>query len=295
MQQHGPSCPICQSPTRPAGTRQGRLRTESFQLRHCPHCRFSFVSNPWTDYAAIYDDAYYRGQGADPSVDYAFELAQPQRTIRRYEWQGILDIIRSLLPITPQTRWLDFGCGNGGLVRHVRQAAGCSIVGLEEGAIAADARAAGLPILDTDQLQSHHNAFDVITAIEVVEHVVDPVPCLRQLARCLKPGGLLFLTTGNARPWRGRVERWSYAVPEIHVSLFEPQSLAEALTRAGLRPEFAGYRSGWSQVIRFKILKNLGLRRRGLAERLLPWPLLARLADWRYGLTAHPIGWKPQA
>jgi len=286
-------CPICQAATRPAGSRFGQVRGVSFALRNCPECQFSFVADPWTDYAAIYDVAYYEGRGADPLVDYAFELAHPERTIRRYEWQGIVAAVRSLAPLSAQTRWLDFGCGNGGLVRHAAQATPCSVVGFEEGAIAATARAAGIPILEASQVQSLENAFDVVTAIEVIEHVVDPVACLRDLARLLKPGGLLFLTTGNARPFRGRVAEWSYVTPEIHVSLFEPESLARALTAAGLRPEFVGYRPGWTQIIRFKVLKNLGWRQRGLGERLLPWPVLSRLANWRYGVTAHPVAWKP--
>ena len=64
------ACPICGHATVPAGERAGRLDERVYALRHCPGCRFSFVASPRTDYAAIYSEAYYRGEGADPLVDY---------------------------------------------------------------------------------------------------------------------------------------------------------------------------------------------------------------------------------
>jgi cyclopropane fatty-acyl-phospholipid synthase-like methyltransferase len=79
-----------------------------------------FVANPWTDYAKNYDEGYYRGGGADPWIDYVYELEHPEATVRQYEWRGIQRLVDHLCPLTAETQWLDFGCGNGGLVRYVR-------------------------------------------------------------------------------------------------------------------------------------------------------------------------------
>ncbi len=260
-----------------------------FHFHHCDACAFTFVANPWTDYAEVYDEAYYRGQGADPWIDYVFELEHPERTVRIHEWRGILEAVQSCVPVTAQTHWLDFGCGNGGLVRHL--AGRCEAVGFEEGWIADEARKRRIPILTVGELEPLAGSFDVVTAIEVIEHVEKPVEMLLRIRRMLKPGGLLFLTTGNAEPQRGKILDWRYATPEMHISFFEPQTLATAMEMAGLRAEFRGYGPGFTNIIRYKILKNLKWREASTLESLLPWGILSRAADRLHGVTAHPTGW----
>jgi len=287
----GVACRVCGSTaTEPAGVVHGRVANRDFSLAHCTACRFSFVVDPWTDYAAIYSAAYYQGQGADPYVDYLYELEHPEGTVRRYEWGGLYRAVATLSPLDARTRWLDFGCGNGGLVRWARAQGLSGVIGHETGWIAERARAAGIPLLTAAELQRDAGTFDVVTAIEVLEHIVDPVDVLGQIARLLKPGGLLFVTTGNAQPFRGRLPAWRYVVPEIHVSLFEPDTLARAMRLAGFDPFFPGFVDGCDQIIRFKLLKALGARRRPLWERAVPWRWVSRAVDRRLAITAHPAG-----
>jgi SAM-dependent methyltransferase len=132
-----------------------------------------------------------------------------------------------------------------------------------------------------------------VTAIEVIEHVVDPVSELRRMAALLRPGGVLFLTTGNAAPYAERLREWRYVIPEIHVSFFEPRTLRLALEKAGLRPDEPGFGPGWTDIVRFKVLKNLRRRSISPLDRFVPWPLVARLLDRRLQLAAHPIGRAP--
>ena len=107
----------------------------------------------------------------------------------------------------------------------------------------------------------------------------------------LKPGGLCFLTTGNAEPFRGRIPKWSYALPDVHVSYFEPGSFRVALERAGFTTSFPGYRSGWNDILRFKVLKRVGRRTSGHALQLVPWGPVSRTLDRRLRVSAHPVGW----
>ncbi len=284
-------CKICQGLADVVGEKIGRFAKRAFVLRRCQTCRFAFVENPWVDYAAIYDAAYYEGRGADPLVDYHFELAEPSRTIRTFEWDGIVEVVGGLTSLDARTRWLDFGCGNGGLVRHAKAKVGCEVVGFEQGAIVSAARAAGIAILEPSDLAALEGSFDVVTAIEVLEHVVEPLETLRQIRRLLRPGGLFFFTTGNAAPFRDRLLEWPYFIPEIHISLYEPSSLDQALRRTGFEPRAVGYLPGWDKIMTFKILKNLHLRRRNAWLRAVPWRALARAAELRYRLSDVPVGY----
>lgn len=285
------ACRICQAATEIVGSKQGAFAQRTFTLLHCPNCRFSFVQDPWLDYEQIYDKAYYEGRGADPLVDFEFELAEPQRTIRRYEWEGIVEVIGNLTTLEPRTRWLDFGCGNGGLVRHARANVGCDAVGFEQGAITEQVRAAGIPLLAAEQLAVMQGSFDVVTAIEVLEHVVDPLDVLSQIRRLLRPGGVFFYTTGNAKPAHARLLDWQYFTPEIHISLYEPATLDVALRRTGFEPRYRGYLPGWDRIIAFKVLKNLRRRTVSPLHGWLAWRALAPLVNARYGPYDFPVAY----
>ncbi len=285
------TCKICLSPAQYIGTKKGKFRPVDFEFYRCEQCGFIFLRNPWLDFKEIYSEDYYKGLGADPSADYYFELQQPGKTLRQYEWAGILRVVESCMDVTPQTRWLDFGCGNGGLVRYCRERGRCEAWGYDQGWITEEASKTGIPILSPAALAASRGSFDVVTAIEVLEHLPDPVAELRKIRSLLRPGGLFFFTTGNAAPHRASLFEWAYVVPEVHMSYFEPRTLARALAAAGLRPEFRGLLPGHGHIIRYKVLKTLGFRRPSVLEKWLPWKLLAKIVDARYQVTAQPIGW----
>lgn len=270
----------------------GRYSNRDYQLARCPACGYAFIVDPWLDYAEIYNDRYYAGQGADPLVDYRFELEHPERSIRRYEWEGIATVVADLAGGEEASRrWLDYGCGNGGLVRHLRDRHAADALGFDEGSIVTDARARGIPVLSAGELDGRAGTFDVVTAIEVLEHTLDPVAELTHMRSLLRPGGLLFLTTGNAQPHAQRLNRWSYVVPEIHISFFEPRTLERALKIAGFRPERMSLGRGFDELFKFRVLKNLHVRRRSPLTDALPSALIGPLAERMTKLRQHPVGW----
>jgi SAM-dependent methyltransferase len=282
-------CTICQSEMRDVGTKASAETAQVFTLAHCDVCHFSCVTNPRDDFEQIYDEAYYRGEGADVAVSYETETSDP-RTARRYEWRGMLRVVRSARPVDEETEWLDFGCGLGGFVDYLRGHGFSRAVGHDEGYAARRLEMLQIPSVSTAGLVSASGRFDVVTAIEVLEHALDPVAVLRQICAALKPGGVLVLTTGNARPYRDKLAEWSYVVPDVHVSFFEPETLARAMRIVGLTPQFHGYSRGWSDIIRYKVLKSVHVQRQRWYEAIAPWPLIARVIDRRLGVSAQPMG-----
>lgn len=281
-------CSICGSPTTIIGSVPGVLDQRRFVLRHCEACRFSFVENHRTDYRNLYDQDYYTGKGADPLVHYIEEMGHPDRTVRYYEWQGIRTVQRHFFP--EGCRWLDFGCGPGGLVKHA-SASGMDVTGFEEGWAAEYGRQHGIRIIDAEALEEHRGWYDFVTAIEVLEHIPEPLGALRKIRRSMRPGAVLFLTTGNARPWRRALLKWSYTqCPDVHVAFYEPETMEKCLLASGFTPGYLHSHPAYNDIIKYKILKNVGIQHRHRIIDALPWKLITRMVDGRYKVSAMPYG-----
>jgi SAM-dependent methyltransferase len=117
-------------------------------------------------------------------------------------------------------------------------------------------------------------SFDVVTMWDVVEHLLDPLSDLREVARVLKPGGVLLAHTIDIDSAFARLMggRWPWLV-EMHTYFFSPKTLGAMVEKAGLRVEswqvqgrylHLGYLlsrlSGWSET--------LGRTAEGLAKAL---------------------------
>ncbi|MFQ5750326.1 MAG: class I SAM-dependent methyltransferase, partial [Planctomycetota bacterium] len=78
-------------------------------------------------------------------------------------------------------------------------------------------------------------SFDVITGFDVVEHVHDPRAFLKETARLLRPGGLLFLVTPNVSGWSRRLmgRFWFHFKPLEHTYYFDRRTLGRFLEEAG--------------------------------------------------------------
>ncbi|MBL27729.1 MAG: bifunctional 3-demethylubiquinol 3-O-methyltransferase/2-polyprenyl-6-hydroxyphenol methylase [Rhodospirillaceae bacterium] len=100
---------------------------------------------------------------------------------------------------------LDVGCG-GGLITEPMARLGARVTGLDlaERNVAAAQAHAALMDLDiryratpVEELAAAGETFDIVLALEVVEHVADLDLFLAAAARCTRPGGLLFVATLN--------------------------------------------------------------------------------------------------
>ena len=111
----------------------------------------------------------------------------------------------SRTPLTGKTA-LDVGCGAGLLAEPLARL-GARVTGIDATpeviAVAREhAAAAGLDIdYRAGDVQELDGRFDLVTSLEVIEHVADPAAFLKTLAARLAPGGLMILSTPNATGW----------------------------------------------------------------------------------------------
>lgn len=286
------------------GRKPGWSSSREYSFYDCQDCGLLFVE-PFAGFE-IYNDAYYRGEGPDPFVDYEAEYRDWRRTDRGLEFEDFVRIAREHLgSATPDgssrpLAWLDFGCGAGGFLKYLRELGSLAgrpleLTGHDVGSYAEQlARQDGFRILDLQALAREPEArYDIISMIEVIEHLPAPAEQLALVERLLKPGGLLLLTTGNLdSPAARRLGiHYGYCAPEIHVSLFSPRSLAHLYTAHGLAPREFRFRGATT----FKVVKTLRHRPvlRWLARLALRFPPLRGWVDRRYGVSAMPCAVKP--
>jgi SAM-dependent methyltransferase len=179
--------------------------------------------------------------GADETTDYASFYANGRDIdVPDFVLDQLRIVVRSLAGYRTIGRWLDIGCGSGTLLRAAG-AEGWDAVGTEIAPAIVDAmRAHGLDarLGLTQELDLPSGGFDVVSAIEVLEHVPDPDDLIAEAARLLRPGGALYVTTPHGRGISSRLlgTGWTVVAPPEHLQLFSSSGIQSAVSRGGLRP-----------------------------------------------------------
>ncbi len=104
---------------------------------------------------------------------------------------------------------IDVGCG-GGILSESMAVRGADVTGIDLGE--KPLKVAKLHLLETGQKVDYRliaaeamaaeqpEQFDVVTCMEMLEHVPDPASIVRACAQMVKPGGHLFFSTLNRNP-----------------------------------------------------------------------------------------------
>ncbi len=169
------------------------------------------------------------------------ETLHPTR--RWSERRRLEAIVRVLQRARVQGPLLDAGCGSGWLMDLLAKA-GFAMMGLDlslVGVCAARARAPsarGFALGDIYALPYRDGRLGGAVLSEVAEHLVAPDAAFAAVHRVLRPGGHLLVTV----PYRERITHHlcihcnRFTPANAHIGTFSPQSLAEALRRAGFAP-----------------------------------------------------------
>jgi 2-polyprenyl-3-methyl-5-hydroxy-6-metoxy-1,4-benzoquinol methylase len=213
------ACNLCGGmQTRPFRRRQG------MHVVQCVGCGLVYVS-PRLDAAAL--DALYNGNGSSRISYY-----QDTELADRRSFAEMLTLAHGLLP--GGRRLLDVGPNIGTCLDLARQR-GYDVQGIELNAEAARhcREERGLDVktgvLEEDTYPAA--TFDLVILADVIEHVPDPRGLLRIVARVVRPGGLVVISTPDIS---GRAARLLQVKPEEHIYYFSPATMTAALQAAGL-------------------------------------------------------------
>jgi len=224
-----PSCPICGSETTAASFEKSGFRV--FRCHDCKH-RWIFPRPGAEELLDIYDDGYFTRGGKYGAFN--------QQNISLSERHNDLWKLHFVTSHLDEGKLLDVGCATGTFLVDARTH-GFDIEGIEPSEAATDAARLqhGLEIRNDSFSSAHFGAqsFDAVTLWDVVEHLPDPVAAISKCNDLLRPGGYLFLTTGDVSSRFARImgRRWHLLTPPQHVSFFSRRSLHLLLERCGFQ------------------------------------------------------------
>jgi 2-polyprenyl-6-hydroxyphenyl methylase/3-demethylubiquinone-9 3-methyltransferase len=155
-------------------------------------------------------------------------------------------------------RVLDVGCG-GGILSEAMARLGAHVTGIDLGA--APLAVARLHLKESgqhvdyrcisaeDAAREQPGAFDVVTCLEMLEHVPDPASTVMALGQLVKPGGHVFISTINRNPksFMFAIVGAEYVLKMLprgtheYMKFIKPSELEQWARRAGLSiQEFIG-------------------------------------------------------
>jgi 2-polyprenyl-6-hydroxyphenyl methylase/3-demethylubiquinone-9 3-methyltransferase len=104
---------------------------------------------------------------------------------------------------------IDIGCG-GGILAETMAVAGAAVIGIDmaEGPLAvarlhqheSEAKVDYRQATAEELAAEAPDSFDVVTCLEMLEHVPDPAQVIQSCAELVKPGGHVFFSTINRNP-----------------------------------------------------------------------------------------------
>jgi SAM-dependent methyltransferase len=227
-------CPVCGSAgTAPAFAAEDlalRSVPGRFGYRRCGACG-SVYAAPQPDertLAAAYPSAYENYQTLPAVVERLaspLTLPEARRFIRHADAGG---------------RLIELGAGNGRFLERLRRCGWWGpIEGVEfdQAAAAATSARTGFPVrcADLNEEILPEQAYEAIVMRHVIEHLRRPAAILEMVFAALRPGGLLFIGTPDARALSAKVfgrHWWGYEVPR-HLVVFSDPALRSTVARAG--------------------------------------------------------------
>lgn len=204
-----------------------------FSVRECTSCGHkrldaSFSPEQLTDmYSRYYPRSMY-----DP------EKHNPRKETSRLRTRVNAEYSYAHRWVPKNVRVLDIGCGFGETLGYHRLR-GCEAHGVE-----ADENIRGVAekfgydihvgLFDPNLYEPDY--FDYVTMDQVIEHFAEPIPTLRGVARVLKLGGRVILSTPNSNGLGKKLfgTRWVHWHAPYHLQFFSLESMRLAAEKSGM-------------------------------------------------------------
>ncbi|GIW19964.1 MAG: hypothetical protein KatS3mg065_0260 [Chloroflexota bacterium] len=221
-------CPVCGGPL---GSRLARIN-DGWWLVVCEGCDagVTWPKPTLVDRQKQWADLYDLGVRVSTYTARAREF--------RERWNQILALAQQDLGRAPESV-LDVGCALGHFLAHARTRGVRRVMGIESDPACREWASSQLGVEVRGDLASLRGCkpFDLITMMDVLEHMEDPVSFLASAAGLLAPDGVVVLQLPNRRSvMASRAgSRWSWYSAPDHLIHLSPASVRRLATQAGLQ------------------------------------------------------------
>lgn len=223
-------CPLCSS-EEIEFSHNFHYKNIPLSIYVCSECSFQFMNPSLSDasIASLYSDEYYAGE-----ADYSYTDERKSEQFSRHVWDARIRTIRRWVK---EGNFLDIGCSFGGFLSRASRY--FTPYGIEISPYSASyAQECGITV-HTGSLNDtpfDENFFSVITMIEVIEHLKDPLKTASYCYSRLKQGGIAVIQTAdmNAHQARRAGKSYHYYLPG-HVSYYSEENLRLLLLQTGFK------------------------------------------------------------
>jgi SAM-dependent methyltransferase len=236
-------CPLCGAPTATTCRQhEGYIAGSSFAILCCSGCGTAHAS-PLKANSAVYDFIYNHSAqlpGYSRYHQYAAQIKtspDPLQFLANAEenYFGVRAALLGKLRLQG-SRILEIGSGLGYTTYSLARA-GADVCGIDMSQVAVERatetfgplyRCASLAELAATE----HGQYDAIVAMEVLEHVEDPLGFVDEMRPLLKKGGIIVLST--PRKYRQFPTIWDSDLPPVHLWWFTEEGLKAIASKLGL-------------------------------------------------------------
>jgi SAM-dependent methyltransferase len=195
-----------------------------WRLVTCPSCGLVYASPAPTGEELLRE---YRDAGFDAADE------------SRYAAATYAGLVAKLLPSLPDRDGaLDIGAGDGAFLERLLGLGFGRVVGLEP----SPAARAGASARVRDSIREQPfeagaldaGSFSLVSCLQTIEHLPEPLEACREAGRLLKPGGALLVVCHDRRAWSARLLGRRSPIYDIeHLQLFDRATLLALLERSG--------------------------------------------------------------
>ncbi len=215
-------------------------RHDGLQIVECKRCKLAFV-NPRPKKEALkklYQPAYFNGSlFLSTRIGFPNEYLNHDQQIHQYNL--IIALIKEYVGNLGGKKILEIGCGSGKLIHRLKEQ-GAIVKGIEpvEKMAVHAWENYGLDVQSAyfEDIQFQAETFDLIIALEVIEHVLNPKVFLTKCFDILKKGGFVLISTPNYHAGKSIGSRWTgFQTSFEHLYYFSRESLKALSEKVGFQ------------------------------------------------------------